>query len=200
MYLGIALTFIVLALTGRLRRTELPPTRVLSVLVGFVIIMGIDGVNSYLHFFPNAPHVYEPRNWLRLVTGMGTGVAMALFVSPALAQTLWRHQDLRPAVESLRELGSLGLLAMTTIFLVLSNQPTILYVLALTSAAGVLLIVSAIQIILLLTLLRRDGRVTKWLEAVALLSLGLLFAVIEIGAVSYVRFAFTGTMTGFPGL
>jgi hypothetical protein len=200
MYLGIALTFIVLALTGRLRRTELPPVRVLSVLIGFVIIMGIDGVNSYLHFFPNAPHVYEPRNWLRLVTGMGTGVAMALFVSPALAQTLWRHQDLRPAVESLRELGSLGLLAMTTIFLVLSNQPTILYVLALTSAAGVLLIVSAIQIILLLTLLRRDGRVTKWLEAVALLSLGLLFAVIEIGAVSYVRFAFTGTMTGFPGL
>lgn len=34
------------------------------------------GINSYSHFFPAAPHLYEPRNWLRLVTGMGTGVAM----------------------------------------------------------------------------------------------------------------------------
>ena len=44
----------------------LPPLPVLLVLIGFIGLMGIDGVNSYSHFFPNAPHLYEPRNWMRL--------------------------------------------------------------------------------------------------------------------------------------
>ena len=106
--------------------------------------MGIDGINSYSHFFPNVPHIYEPQNWLRLVTGMGTGLAMGGILFPALAQALWRDQQLRPALGNLSELAGLVLVAAIAVALVLSNQSTILYVLGLASAIGVILILTAL--------------------------------------------------------
>ncbi len=69
--------------------------------------MGIDGLNSYSHFFPNAPHLYQPQNWLRLLTGMGTGVAMGLILLPALAQSLWRSPQFLPIIGTIRELVEL---------------------------------------------------------------------------------------------
>jgi uncharacterized membrane protein len=152
MYLGVALVFLVLTLSGRLRWGELPPLRVLLLLAAFVALMGIDGLNSYAHFFPDALHLYRPRNWLRLVTGMGTGLAMGVVIFPALAQTLWREPVWRPAINTLPELSHLVLVAAVAVLLLLSNQATILYVLALVSGAGVLLILTANDSVLLLIL------------------------------------------------
>lgn len=156
-YLGVALSFGLLLLAGRGRRTDLPPLPILLALIGFIGLMGVDGLNSYSHFFPNFPHVYEPQNWLRLVTGMGAGLAMGLLIFPALAQTLWRQFEARPVIDSAKELLGLLLVGGTAVLLVLSNQPTILYVLALVSVIGVVLIVTAINAVLLLILVKRDG-------------------------------------------
>ncbi len=200
MYLGVALMLLVSLLAGRMRRANLPSLKLLLVLLGFIGIMGIDGINSYSHFFPQAPHLYEPRNWLRLTTGMGTGVAMGLIMLPALAQTLWRQPDYQPIIESGRELVALLILAIVTIFLLLSNQPTLLYVLALTSVAGLLFIVTALNTVILLVLFRRDGRATTWRQTLWPLLLGFFVAVVELGIIGALRFNLTGTMTGFPGL
>ncbi|MEJ2748625.1 MAG: DUF2085 domain-containing protein [Anaerolineae bacterium] len=200
MYLGVALTFLVMFLSGRLRWSELPPLPVLVVLIGFIGVMGIDGVNSYSYFFPNAPHLYEPRNWLRLLTGMGTGLAMGALILPALAQTLWRQPVWQAPIGNFRELGELVGVALTAVLLLLSNQPTILYVLALVSTAGLLFIITAINTVFLLMLLRRDGRAERWRETAVPLFISFILALIEISVVGIVRFNLTGTMTGFPGL
>ncbi|MCA9897152.1 MAG: DUF2085 domain-containing protein [Ardenticatenaceae bacterium] len=200
MYLGVAITFVALLLARRERRTDLPPLPILLVLVGFIGAMGIDGVNSYTHFFPNFPHVYEPRNWLRLVTGMGTGLAMGLLVFPALMQTLWRNGNGRSIIENGRELLAMLLLAGTAVLLVLSNQPTILYVMALVSVAGVLMIVTSLNAVLLLMLFKRDGRAVRWQETAVPLLISLTLAVLELGSIAILRLNFTGTITGFPGL
>jgi len=200
MYLGVAVAFAAFWLTGRMRRTELPPLKLLLVLGGFIAIMGVDGVNSYLHFFPNAPHVYTPHNWLRLLTGMGTGLAMGSFVFPALAQTLWRQYVRLPMLGTWAEFGQLVLVAGIVVLLTLSNQPEILYVMALVSTVGLLLTLGSVNVILGLILLRRDGRVVNWWETAVPLILGILFAIIELSAVSIIRFNLTGTMTGIPGL
>ncbi|MDX1687986.1 MAG: DUF2085 domain-containing protein [Candidatus Promineifilaceae bacterium] len=199
-YLGISLTFLVLLMAGRARRTALPPLRQLLVLGGFLALMGVDGLNSYSHFFPQAPHLYEPRNWLRLTTGAGAGLTMGLITFPALAQTLWHHQIWQGVVTSWRELAGLVGLIFLLVLLVLSNQPALLYVLGIVSAAGVLLILTAINAILLLIALRKDGRAARWQEAAVPLTVGLSLALLEIGAVGVVRFQLTGTLTGFPGL
>lgn len=200
MYLGVALAFGVLLLAGRARRTDLPPLPILLTLVGFIGLMGIDGLNSYSHFFPNFPHVYEPQNWLRLVTGLGAGLAMGLLIFPALMQTLWRDGNGRPIIESMRELAGLVLLAATAVLLILSNQPTILYVLALVSVAGTLFIVTSINAVLLLILFKKDGFAVRWQETAVPLLLSFLLAVVQLGTIALLRFNLTGTITGFPGL
>lgn len=200
MYLGVALAFGVLLLAGRGRRTDLPPLPILLTLIGFIGLMGFDGLNSYSHFFPNFPHLYEPQNWLRLVTGMGTGLAMGLLIFPALAQTLWRDADGRPIIDSARELAGVVLLGGTAVLLVLSNQPTILYVLALVSAAGVLLIVTSLNAVFLLMLVKRDGLAVRWQETAVPLLVSFVLTLVQLGTITLLRFNFIGTINGFPGL
>lgn len=200
MYLGVALTFVVLALAGRLRHAQLPALPLLLALLGFIGIMGLDGINSYSHFFPNAPHLYEPQNWLRLLTGMGTGLAMGIIILPALAQTLWRTPHFRPVLANGRELLLLIAVALFVAALVLSNQPALLYVLALVSGAGLLLIVTAVNTVIVLIALRKDGRARTWQQTAVPLIGGFMLAVLELSAISLVRFTLTGTMTGLPGL
>jgi uncharacterized membrane protein len=200
MYLGVALSFLVLGLAGRFKWAKLPPSKIMGVFVGFVVVMGIDGVNSYSHFFPDIPHVYEPQNWLRLVTGMGTGLAMGVFIFPAMAQTLWRDYQWRPVLIGFREFFWLVALALIVALLVLSNQPLLLYVLGVVSALGVVAILTVINSMMMLLVTRRDARSVRWREAAVPLAIGLALAVLEIAGVSYLRFDLTGTMTGFPGL
>lgn len=200
MYLGVTLVFVVLGLAGRWRRARFPSLPVLLILLGFVGLMGIDGINSYSHFFPEAPHLYEPRNWLRLLTGMGTGLMMGTVVMPALAQSLWREPEWEPPVTSVQELAGIVVLAGLLILLLLRNIPLLSYVLAISSAGGVLLIMIALNTMLLLLLPRREGRLENWRQAAAPLLVGLLLATIEIALISFVRFQLTGTLTGFPGL
>jgi uncharacterized membrane protein len=200
MYLGVALVFVAIALAGRLRRAGLPPLRLLLILLGFIAIMGIDGINSYSHFFPNAPHLYEPRNWLRLVTGMGTGVAMGLILLPALAQSLWKTAEYQPIISAGRELAGLLILAAVSVILLLSNRPTLLYVLAIVSVAGLLLIVTALNTVILLVIFRRDGRAVLWQQTAVPLLAGFIVTLVELSVIGLFRFNLTGTMTGFPGL
>lgn len=200
MYLGVALVVAVLFLAGRLRRTLLPPPPILVALFGLIVLMGVDGLNSFSHFVPQFPHVYEPRNWLRLLTGVGAGLAMGLFVMPMLAQTLWRNADATPVVASWGELVFVGVVGVTAVLLLLSNQPTISYVMALISTAGLLLIVTSLNAILWITLLRRDRRVREWREATLPLTISLMLAIGELSALAVVRYAIFGTISGVPGL
>ena len=200
MYLGVMIVFLAIFLSGRMRWSELPPLPIMLVLMGFMGAMAIDGINSYSHFFPNAPHLYTPRNWLRLVTGLGTGLAMGCFIIPALSQTLWRDQVFQAAIGTFNGLLVLVVMAGTAVLLLLSNQPTILYVLALVSTAGLLLILAAINTIFVLILLKRDAKAIHWRETAVPLFIGVTLAIIELTAISLVRFSLTGTMIGFPGL
>ncbi len=200
MYLGVALIFTILLGAGRMRRALLPPKPILFTLFGFIALMGIDGINSYSHFFPNAPHLYEPQNWLRLLTGMGTGVAMGLLLIPALAQSLWRQPQFLAVIETRRELVEILLAALIIVFLLLSNLSSLHYVLAIVSVGGLLFILASLNAVIMLFLLRRDGRADTLQGALLPLLAGLALAVLQISLLSTVRYNLTGTLTGFPGL
>ncbi|RPJ42552.1 MAG: DUF2085 domain-containing protein, partial [Chloroflexi bacterium] len=75
MYLGALLGIVYLGLYGK--RAGMPALKVSIVLVAFLIAFAIDGANSYLHFFPNVPVLYQSENWLRLLTGTGVGLGIA---------------------------------------------------------------------------------------------------------------------------
>ena len=200
MYLGAALAVLALWLTGRAHYSALPSLPILLILLGFIALMGIDGLNSYSHFFPDTPHLYEPRNWLRLLTGMGTGLAMGTIMLPTLSQTLWQQQKFRPSVGTFRELIGLVLVGGTAVLLILSNQPIILYVLAIMSTAGLLFVVTALNTVMVLIVSRRESVTITWQQAGLPLLTGMALAIIELSAISLLRFNLTGTMSGFPGL
>ena len=115
-------------------------------------------------------------------------------------QTLWREVNGRPIITSGRELVGVVLLAGTAVLLVLSNQPLILYVMALVSVAGVLLIVTSINAVLLLMLFKKDGFAVRWQEAAVPLLFSFVLAILELGTIALLRLNLTGTITGFPGL
>jgi len=90
--------------------------------------------------------------------------------------------------------------ALISIALVLSDQPVVLYILGLASAAGVVLILTAISTMLILIIARRDARADRWRQVVLPLLGGVFFALVQIGIVSFARLSITGTLAGFPGL
>ena len=94
---------------------------------------------------------------MKRLRGMGAGLALGTLAGTAVAQTLWRQPYWRPAIGNLVELGGLLLLATVTVLLVLSNQPDLLYVLALASGAGILLTLGAINTVIMVIVLRREA-------------------------------------------
>jgi len=60
-YLGALGGLLTLFALGKGRAARLPPLKLLAILMGFIALFAIDGLNSYLAFFPDAPHLYEPR-------------------------------------------------------------------------------------------------------------------------------------------
>jgi uncharacterized membrane protein len=199
-YLGALVGMAALAVMGR-RAGGLPTRPMLVILLGFIAVMGFDGVNSYLTLFPGAPHLYEPQNWLRLVTGTFNGMAMAALVFPVLNQTLWKNWESRPVLARFRVLGVLIVLGLIVIALVLTENPVILYPLALLSAVGVAVLLTALDTTFLLILARRDGRVERWTGALLPLLAGFTLAILQIGLIDAARFAVFRTWGGFvfPG-
>jgi len=195
MYLGAILCLVFQAFQGR--RGALPSKASLALFGLFVLAFGIDGVNSYLHFFPNAPSLYLPQNWLRLVTGTGMGLTITAFLLPMFNQTFWTTWDTRPALGNWKQVGGLMILAGGLIGLVLSGNPLILYPLALLSAGGVVMILTMVYSMVLIMIFKAENRFERlsqiWLPLLA----GLTLAMIQIGALDLGRFLLTGTWSGF---
>jgi uncharacterized membrane protein len=200
-YLGVLLGIVVLAAMGRWRDGALPPRRAILAMVLFITFMGIDGVNSYTKLIPGVPHAYEPQNWLRLLTGILTGVAVSGLIFPVFNQTLWRDWQDRPIVRGLRELFSLVLAALIVAGLVLSDNPVILYPLAVLSTLGVVMLMTMLNAVIFMLTTGSANQATRWRDLVVPLATGLALSFTLILFIDVMRFAVMHTWDGFviPG-
>jgi len=196
-FLGAILGLTAMLLLGRHRASRLPPVPVLAVLVLFVGLWAFDGLNSYLTFFPGAPHLYEPQNWLRLTTGTLNGLALITFVVPIANFTLWR----KPAPEQVfKNLGELLLLLPFVALLVLAIQAEIgflLYPLALLSSLGVVIMLALINSMIAVIVLGREGYAQTWMQALAPLTVGTAMAILQMTAMVVLR-AYLTIKLGLP--
>ena len=173
------------------------PLRLAWVLGLFVLAFGIDGANSYLHFFPNAPGLYDPENWLRLVTGTGLGVGLGAVMVAVVHQSLWQDYDPQPALNSWRRL--LVLLAMAGVLdlAVWSENPLLLFPLAILSAGSVLLILTLVYTIVWALISKQDNHFQSWRQVWMVGLAGFLTALLQIGVIDAGRFWLTHTWGGF---
>jgi hypothetical protein len=182
---------------GHRRASNLPPTRVIVLLVGFIASMGVDGLNSYLSFFPNAPQLYEPSNLLRLTTGTLNGLALSIIVLPVFSFTLWREASPRRSIRNFRELGVAVALGAVMVLVVQAELDFLLYPLAIVSTLGVLVMLTAINTMIILIVTRRESMAETWLDALLPLSLGLLATLAEIAGMDLLRLVLTQQL-GLP--
>jgi uncharacterized membrane protein len=195
MYLGALLGIGYLAGFGK--RAGMPSLKISIVLGVFLAAFALDGGNSYLHFFPNAPGLYQPENWLRLLTGTGVGLGIACVLVPVVHQTLWQGYDSRRALAGWRQflplLGLAGLLDLA----ILSDIPLLLYPLALLSSASIFLILAMVYCVVWVMLTKRENHYLRYRDLWVPVLAGFLTALVQIAAMDAGRFWLTGTWAGF---
>lgn len=196
-FLGALGGLVLLILLGRGKASRLPPAPVAVVLLGFIAVWALDGINSYLTLFPGAPHLYEPHNILRTTTGAMQGVALISLVLPFFSVTLWAQPSPRATLGNLREVLLLLALIALIVAAVGSQWAPLLYPLALLSVAGALAMLTLVNTMLVTLALRRDGRAGDWRDALPLLVAGLALALVELLLINLARAWLTAEM-GLP--
>jgi uncharacterized membrane protein len=195
MYLGALLGIGYLARRGKM--AGMPSLKVSIVLGLFVLAFAVDGGNSYLHFFPNAPALYQPENWLRLITGTGVGLGIAAVLVPVFNQVVWQTFENPPALQGWRDFLPLVGLAALVDLAVWNENPLILYPLALLSAFGIVLILAMVYTIVWLMLTKKENRITRFQDLLYPALAGLLTAMLQIFVLDIGRLWLTGTWGGF---
>ena len=205
MYLGAVIGLAFQSITGW-KRGKTPHWSILTILAVFVIAFGIDGANSYLYLLkqvspgilPKIPNIYIPNNTLRLLTGSGMGLGIAVMLFPAFNQSIWADYDEKhAALPGWKAFGFLLGIQVILDLLVLTESPLVLYPVALISALGVWLLLTMVYTIVWVMIMGQDNHFTKlrqlWLPLLA----GFTIALIQTAAIDMLRLWLTGTWGGF---
>jgi hypothetical protein len=198
MYLGALLGLLYQVRLGK--RGGMPGLKVFALFTLFLLGFTIDGVNSYLRFFPQTPALYEPQNLLRLITGTGIGLGIAGVLLPTFNQSVWADYIPKPALSSWRQIAELLLLSVVLVLLILSENPLALYPLAILSALTVLLVLTLVYTVVWTMVLKQDNRFRSLREMWPLILAGFTTALLQIGVMDAGRFFLTGTWEGFRAL
>ena len=196
-FLGALVGLVAMLILGRSRASRLPPAPVLALMVFFVGFWAFDGLNSYLTFFPGAPNLYEPRNWLRLTTGMLNGLALVIIVLPIFSYTLWRDTTRDPVVKSVWEILAILPVLAVLIWVIQAEIGFLLYPLALLSSLGVLMMLIIINAMLAAVVLGLEGQARTWLQASIPITIGTALALLELTGMVLLR-AYLTARYGLP--
>jgi uncharacterized membrane protein len=193
-FLGAVLGLTAMLLYGRGRASRLPAVPILGMLVLFTGIWGFDGLNSYLTFFPGAPHLYEPRNWLRLTTGLLNGLALIIFVFPIFNFTLWHNPTGERVIENAWEVLVLLPVVALLVLVIPAGVEPLLYPLALISTLGVVMMLTILNSMIAAVILGREGYAQNWLQALIPLSVGAALGLMEMAGMVLLRAYLTTTL------
>lgn len=197
-YLGLMLGLIYLALWGK-RRAGTPPWVVIAVMVVSALAYAVDGLNSLFHYSPQPVGytLYVPRNELRLISGLGMGLDIAIVTHLLFHYTVWKRPSLQPPVRGIA--GWVGLYAAggVLVLAVLSGDPRVLWPLSWVSALGVLTLLTLLYALIWIILFQRSGSFSRIQQLTWFFLGGLITAIAQITAVGLLRFWATGTWSGF---
>jgi len=187
------------------KRSGMPGWKLGVPLLLFLAAFGIDGTNSFLYLLKqtsggvlnNIPNLYIPNNALRLFTGSGMGIALASILYPAFNQSVWKDSNPGRALDW-KKLGILIGIVLSVDFAILTENPIVLYPIAILSVLGVLALLIIVFSLVWLLIMHQENEFSSlkqmWMPFLA----GTTLAFLMITAIDLLRFRLTGTWGGFP--
>lgn len=167
---------------GRWRCGGIPAVGIAAALAGFVLLLGLDGLNSFLLDI-GRPHLYTPHNVVRLLTGFLTGTTLAVFIWMLVAQVGFQRTAAtrRPPLAGWRDLGLLLALEAAVALVILSRWAPLRVPLTLFLLVAAMAVMTGLAFGFVVLLGRREGRArtTRQLAGPAMVAfvvaLGVLF-------------------------
>jgi uncharacterized membrane protein len=197
-FTGALLGFLGLLLLRKRRAAQMPPAPVVGLLIGFIFLMAIDGLNSYLSLLLGRSLLYTPHNLLRLATGTLHGLALSIIVFPIFNFTLWKEPDNEPSLAGFKDLGKIVLLLALPMVLIVQARPGfLLYPIAVVSVAGVLGMLTLVNSMIVVIAARREAMAVHWWDAAWPVALGFAGTLVELAAIAVLRWQFSAAL-GIP--
>jgi uncharacterized membrane protein len=191
MYLGFFIGLIFLIVRRRTHSARMPTTAIISILIGFMTIMGIDGVNSTISIIPGAPQLYHTTNVHRIVTGTLFGIAMCMLFPPVFSTAIWQQPSGDRSVKNWRELFVMILVAFAIDAVVLTQADWLYYPITILSIAGPLLLLGFMGAIIVLTMRNMVNMVDRWRQLAAPLFAGVALGLVLITLMDVLRVTVT---------
>jgi len=188
-YGGFAVTALYLLARGRWRRGNVPSITVTALLASFILVLGIDGVNSTLRDI-GLGYAYEPLNELRLATGMLTGTTLAIFIWMMIAQVGFagRARVQRSPVAGIADLGLLLAVEAVVAATILAGWSVLRLPLTFVLLLSAVAAVTGLTLAFVLLLGRREARAVATTDLAGPATVALLVALLLIGALGGGRF------------
>jgi hypothetical protein len=173
---------------GRRRAAKLPPWPITILLIVFVVILGIDGLNSMLvDMF--LPHLYTPQNWLRTLTGIGMGTSIAVLLLLILNLSLRRDADTdQRVIGNWLELAGALLINGLAWLAIYGNIEVLYWPVAIAAWLGITSVLFCVNLLLTALFMRYEGTVTRVAQLAKPGTVALVVTLIELGALSAGRF------------
>ena len=185
-YGGALICLIFLLARGRGRAVQLPAPTILGALGLFVVFMGVDGINSTLQDF-GLPYLYEPRNDVRLLTGLLMGVTLGVALAYMINLTLWSRFSAAPMLAGWREFAALLALCGGAFLLIASGWGWLYLPLALALVGSATLVVLILALTTLTLLRGQENRAERLRDVVGSASLALVIGYVVMAAIALGR-------------
>ena len=187
------------------RKSGMPGWKLGIPLLLFLAAFGIDGTNSYIYLLKSTaggrladlPNLYIPNNTLRLFTGSGMGIALASVLYPAFNQSIWANENRERAL-SWKTLGILVGIVLLVNLAVLTDNPVVLYPVAILSVLGVLALLVMVFSMVWILMMRQENNFNSLKEMWMPILAGTTMAFLMITIIDLLRLRLTGTWGGFP--
>ena len=187
MYLGLVTGVIFLAIRGRTRAARLPPRPIIVTLIGFIVVMGIDGVNSTISIIPGAPQLYHTTNLIRIITGTLYGLAISALFPPFFNAAIWTQPSGERTIRSWRELGVMLVIAAIIVAIVLTMGDWLLYPVTIITIGGALGLLATLNSVIILSSMKLENALSRWRQMALPLVFGLAAGLIEITLLDVLR-------------
>ena len=187
-YLALLLGLAMAIAVGRGRSGRWPPGPVAALLGGLFLAMVVDGINS--SFQTRGLHgLYHTTNALRIVTGAGAGLALAVLGLPLVNRIVWQRPEDEAVAADYGELAGFAIGTAVLVAVLLAPPARLYYPLSVLAVLGVVAGWGLANAVIVAVATRRENRASTLADACLLWLAGIVLSLFEIGIIDALRSA-----------